>query len=111
MIDAVAAVFVVKMQYGFGIAAVLKNMAAFCEFVAAFGVVIYLTVIDNYPIAAEHGLRTMCDVDYAKTRVAKADVAVDEYTSVIGASVMKDVAHVDQRFSSHLSPQVWGICN
>src|SRR4030095_7297307 len=40
MFDTVAAIFVIEVQYRFGIAAVLKNVSAWYQFVAAFCMVV-----------------------------------------------------------------------
>jgi len=99
MVNTVEAIFVIEMKYCFGIAAVLKNVSLSYQFVPALGVVVYLTVVDNNAMAMGHRLCTMGDIDDTQPPVAKANIAVDEQTTVVGSAVMQDVAHIDELLS------------
>jgi len=41
----------------------------------------------------------MGDIDDTQPPVAKANIAVDEQTTVVGSAVMQSVAHIDERLS------------
>jgi hypothetical protein len=80
MIDAVLAVFPVKVQDRFGIAMGLEFVAACDQFFAVICMVIDLAVIDDHAglIVIEHRLVTVSNVDDAQPPVAEAYAPIDK---------------------------------
>ena len=61
--------------------------------------VIDLAVVNDRtgPVAVEHRLSPVGDIDNTQTPVPEADIAVDEHTAIVRPPVMQNVAYLHDR--------------
>jgi len=113
MIDAIATICRVEIEYRLRIAAGLELVPAGCKVIAIVGVVVDLTVICDAQrsIRIPHRLGPVSDIDNAQTTVSKTDISVCPHTSAVRAAMMQNVAHRDQSCFIYLSSGVGRVCD
>ena len=73
--------------------------------------VIDLAVICEHQVAELHRLRAVLYVDDAQTAMTETDIAVDEQTSVVRSSMMKDISHRCELTFIDLPARGWRECD